>query len=73
MDIRNEEQLNPLSPFYNQGDREGDTIKCAKCGFLRLRGGDGTKWCRSCRYTFYDEYFGPDGINEKWLKEHHDL
>jgi hypothetical protein len=39
------------------GDQKGDTIRCKKCGQLRLSQTGGSGWCRRCRYTF-DEYFG---------------
>ena len=51
--------------FWGDGDKEGCTVRCPKCNQYRLTGGDGTFWCRRCRYENYDEYFGPDGENEK--------
>ncbi len=50
------------------GDK-GEAARCRKCGFYRLRFNPEEKfWCRRCRFTFYDEYFGEDGYNSKYFK-----
>jgi hypothetical protein len=47
----------------------GESARCRKCGFYRLaHNKDETHWCRRCRYLHYNEYFGPDGYNTKWMK-----
>jgi hypothetical protein len=58
-------------PYDNFWGANGDfdSAPCRKCGQKRLRyNEDGQRWCRRCKYTFYDEYFGPEGYNTKWLE-----
>ena len=57
------------NPFGPDGDMEDCKARCAKCNQLRLRwNDDGKRWCRRCKYEYYDEYFGPDGVNEQAIR-----
>ena len=52
---------------WPDGDQPNCTHRCDKCNQLRFTSADttpGPHWCRRCRYVNYDEYFGPDGIND---------
>jgi len=64
---------NPYDSFWHaNGDfpsEDESPAQCRKCGQKRLRDNNGgTRWCRRCKYTFYDEYFGAEGYNTKWLE-----
>lgn len=63
------EPIEDISP-WTDGDYPDCTVACDKCNQLRLRGlydRPGPIWCRRCKYENWDEYFGPDGINERLL------
>jgi len=56
------------TPWLPDGDISGCNIQCDKCKQLRLREGAlPGGWCRRCKYTHYDEYFGKGGVNEMLL------
>jgi hypothetical protein len=58
------------TPWSPDGDMPDCTVRCDKCKQLRLRESAAPGcWCRRCKYTHYDEYFGEGGINEQKLSE----
>lgn len=47
------------TPWGPDGDIPGCIVPCDKCKQLRLReNATPGRWCRRCKYTHYDEYFG---------------
>lgn len=61
---------------WTDGDKPGCTHRCVKCNQLRFTADPGpahSNWCRRCRYTHFDEYFGEGAINEKTMEEMGDV
>jgi hypothetical protein len=53
----------------NETEATDSDLNCMKCGKRSFTRPSPNRWCRTCKYENFEEYFGEGGVNDQKILE----